>query len=268
MAGAKVHKGYAEAPTGQIHYRMAGEGIPLLLLHQSPQSSLMYEEAYPIFARAGVLTIGLDTPGFGMSDIPETRPSIETYASAIPPLLEALKLEKVAVLGHHTGACIATEISIARPDLVSKAIFSGPPVWQESVRQGLVDRARREPSPIRADGSHLSERWQYRVSRSTGWSNLRAMHRNVLQTLLAGDTDWYGHIAAYEYPMEERFMQVAVPGLILTNTGDDLYALSRRAHKLRPEFSYVELEGGSHDIVDEQPEAWCAAVVEFLKRDA
>jgi pimeloyl-ACP methyl ester carboxylesterase len=56
-----------------------------------------------------------------------------------------------------------------------------------------------------------------------------------------------------------------VPTLLLTNTGEDLYAATRRARALRPDFAYVELEGGTHDIVDEQPAAWAAAVSEFLR---
>jgi hypothetical protein len=34
---------------------------------------------------------------------------------------------------------------------------------------------------------------------------------------------------------------------------------------MRPDFAYVELEGGTHDIVDEQPDAWVASVADFVK---
>ena len=52
--------------------------------------------------------------------------------------------------------------------------------------------------------------------------------------------------------------------LILTNTGDDIYYAAQRARTLRPDFAYIELEGGTHDIVEEQPDEWTRAVVEFL----
>ena len=61
-------------------------------------------------------------------------------------------------------------------------------------------------------------------------------------------------------------MQIATPTLILSNSGEDLYAASRRAHGLRPDFAFAALDGGTHDIVDEQPEAWAAAVASFLKK--
>jgi hypothetical protein len=36
---------------------------------------------------------------------------------------------------------------------------------------------------------------------------------------------------------------------------------------LRPDFAFVALEGGGVDVVDQLPEAWSAAVVEFLSGD-
>jgi hypothetical protein len=34
---------------------------------------------------------------------------------------------------------------------------------------------------------------------------------------------------------------------------------------MRPDFDYVEIEGGTFDIIDEQPEAWANVVVNWLK---
>jgi hypothetical protein len=55
-----------------------------------------------------------------------------------------------------------------------------------------------------------------------------------------------------------------VPTLLYTNTGEDLYAATNRCRTVRPDFAYAELPGGTHDIVDEQPQAWAAGVLWFL----
>ena len=52
--------------------------------------------------------------------------------------------------------------------------------------------------------------------------------------------------------------------MLLTNTGEDLYQATLRAHGVRPDFGNAELAGGTHDIVDEQPEAWTEAIATFL----
>ncbi|MFN8534129.1 MAG: alpha/beta hydrolase [Dehalococcoidia bacterium] len=264
----KPRKGYVDAPTGQVHYRVLGDGEPLVLLHQSPNSSLMFSRAMPHLAALGLKAIAIDTPGYGNSDVPDSLPTVETYASVIPAVLDAFGLERSAVLGHHTGAATACEFAASQPEKVTKLILNGPPVYTDDERLRRLDRAPTGPMPLQADGSHLMQRWQRRIAASPGWSDLEAMQRGVVQTLYAGNYDWYGHRAAFEYRMMPRLLSLTVPTLILTNTGEDLYQLSCRAHDLRPDFAFVALEGGTHDIVDEQPENWAKAVAAFVLETA
>ena len=50
-----------------------------------------------------------------------------------------------------------------------------------------------------------------------------------------------------------------------TNTGDAIYSYSQRAQQLYPHFAWAELQGGTIDIIDEQPGAWSELVARFLK---
>ena len=79
-----VHaRGYADTSLGQIHYVEAGEGPPIVLLHQTASSSVMYARAMPLLA-ANYRAIAIDTPGFGMSDPPSSSQDIiEHYADAV-----------------------------------------------------------------------------------------------------------------------------------------------------------------------------------------
>ena len=115
------------------------------------------------------------------------------------------------------------------------------------------------------DGTHLQELWDSRARATKGWTDLDSMNRQVVYGLLAGEYYWYAHNAVSAYDQIAAFKKLKQPNLILTNTGDGIYFLAERARELRPDFAYVELEGGTHDIVDEQPEAWTQAVVAFLK---
>jgi pimeloyl-ACP methyl ester carboxylesterase len=251
-----------------VHYRDTGSGIPLILLHQSPHSSKMFTAAYDLLAARGVRAIGMDTPGFGMSDVPDPRPSIETYASVIPSLMDGLGIDRCTVLGHHTGASIAIEFALNHPERLKGVILNGPPIYDEEKKAASLARAERHGPVPEADGSHFLRSWQRRVNATPGWSNLKAMHRSVVDTLSNGDTAWYGHIAAYEHDTLGKFQKIAGPALIFTNTGDDVYSWAKRAHELRPDFEYAELEGGTHDIVDEQPEAWSDVVAGYVHKMA
>lgn len=257
-------RGYVDGPFGQIHYRIAGDGVPLILAHQSPSSSDMFRAAYGFLAAQGVMAIGVDTPGFGESDVPPQRPGIVDYSKAYAPVMDRFNLKAAALLGHHTGAANVTAFAFRHPERVAKLILNGPPLFTAAER---AERNARPagPVPLEKDGSHLSKRFQGRIAATPGWTNLDALHANFMQQLWAGDTFWYGHKAAYEYDMESEFKALTVPTMILTNTTDDLYQITQRARALRPDMAYAELIGGTHDIVDEQPEAWAAAVARYVK---
>ena len=259
-------KGYADGPTGQIHYQMAGDGMPLILCHQSPASSDMFAQVYHRLAARGIKAIGIDTPGFGMSDLPDEIPTIQDYAGAIIAVMDHLDLQKTAILGHHTGASIAVEVATAAPERISRIILNGPAVLTEAERNEFRAALKTAPSfDIKKDGSHLTNIWQRRAQFTPGWTSVEAMHRGVVQMLMAGEMEWYGHNAAFAHDISVPLKALTQPTLILTNTGDDIYYAAQRARELRPDFAYLELEGGTHDIVDEQPDDWTQAVADFLE---
>lgn len=265
-----IAKGYVDGPFGQVHYHQTcGTGPALVMLHQVPNSSAMFSPALPPLGRSGIHAVALDTPGYGMSDRPEHLPSIDDYATALTCAIRQLGLGSVALLGHHTGAAIAAEIAMREPSLVNCIILNGPPVMTQAERDEYSTAlANAPPLDVLADGTHLQQVWDRRVLFTPGWTDLPAMQRGVIQMLLAGDAYGHGHRAAFAHDIAEPMAQISQPGMILTNTGDDIYYAAQRARALRPDFEYVELVGGTHDIVDEQTEAWCRVVTGFVLRHA
>ena len=262
-----IEKSYVPGPFGQIHYYACGDGPALILAHQSPVCGRMFEQALPLLAELGLRAVAVDTPGYGNSDIPKAPPALPQYADAFLAVLDGLGLERAHFLGHHTGAGILCNFAARYPGHVDKLILNGPPLFSAEELEQFRD-FELGPQPVHADGSHLKEAWDRRLQYTPGWSNVQAMHRRLVDQLWAGDTWWYGHRAAFEYQMEPDLLALNGPVLILTNTGDDLYGSSQKVRALRPDFAYAELEGGTHDIVDEQPQAWAESVAGFIKGQA
>ena len=52
--------------------------------------------------------------------------------------------------------------------------------------------------------------------------------------------------------------------MVVSNTGDVMHDVARRALDIRPDCRYRELPGGTVDIVDQEPEAWAREVAAFL----
>jgi pimeloyl-ACP methyl ester carboxylesterase len=261
-----ITRSYIDGPYGQIHLRRAGRGTPLLLLHQSPLSGGMFDAVLPLLADAGFAAVAADTPGFGQSDLPATEVGIAGYAEAMVVVLDALGWDRAHIVGHHTGASIAAALGAHHGARVDRLILNGPALLSD-VERAHFAQFRFEPLALQADGSHLLAAWNQRLAASPGWSNLDAMHRYVTDMLANPMHYGRGFSAAFAHDLAADLRAISAPTLILTNSGDDLFAASQRAHALRPDFSFAALDGGTHDIIDEQPAAWTAEVTRFLRGD-
>jgi len=217
-------------------------------------------------AAAGIRAIGVDTPGFGMSTVPPHPPTIEDYADSVSAVLDHLAIERTFILGQHTGSMIAMEATLRHPSRYAGLILNTPTPFNAEERGQWANTLtpRQKAWGPKADGSHLLAMWERRCAASGAWTNLPAMHREVIQMLRAGDTLWYGHAASFVYDQFARLALIRVPSLILTNTGDLTFLIAQRAKERRPDFAYVELAGGTHDIIDEQPEAMSRSIVAFV----
>jgi pimeloyl-ACP methyl ester carboxylesterase len=264
----QTRRGYAPGPFGQVHYHEAGpaDGTPLVLLHQAPVSARQFEPVYPRLAARGIRAIGVDMPGFGFSDPTPFVPGVEDYAKAIPAVLDALGIAKACILGHHTGALVATEVALQFPGRIDRLLLNGPLPLEEAERAQWLEYCRNEEIPFReqADGSHFAKLFKVRYGFAGESVPVGTVTRYIVETLSGLAPFWYGHHAAFVYDHAASMRRVAHPTLILTNTGDQIYEHAQRARALRPDFAYAALEGGGIDVIDQLPEAWTAAVADFV----
>lgn len=79
LAGSPARGRYVEmSPGRRVHVIEAGEGSPLVLIHGSGPSALLF---LPLLARMeGVRAIAVDRPGFGMSE--QAEPAAMSYRDA------------------------------------------------------------------------------------------------------------------------------------------------------------------------------------------
>lgn len=264
------YRGYAEGPFGQLHFRLCGpeDGVPLLLVHQMPMSHRQFDTVYGLLAERGILAIGVDMPGFGMSDPPPQAPAIGDYATILPALLDHLRIPKVTALGHHTGAEIITEMAALYPDRVRALILNGPVPFDEKTRRnGLAYVEEKERNLVpQPDGSHLAQAFANRLSFANADTKWSLANRYLAEQFGGLGPFWYGHHAAFSYDHEAAIRAITHPVLILTNTGDQIYDLALKTRVIRPDFAFAQIAGGGIDIVDEKPEEWVAAVADYIAR--
>jgi pimeloyl-ACP methyl ester carboxylesterase len=152
------------------------------------------------------------------------------------------------------------------PERISALIMNGPMPVTEEERQNFMDNGYvREVNMVaESGGDYLTRVFAARERLAAGTLPLDRIGNFVIQAFMGRGKYFYGHHAAFQYRQDEALPKIAVPAMILTNTGDMIYDHALRAHAIRPDITLVELDGGGVDIVDQQPEQWADAVAAFL----
>lgn len=260
-----IRRAFADLSAGQVHFAECGEASApaVLLLHQSPRSWAEYRDVLPLLGRR-YRAIAMDTVGFGDSAPPPWAPSIERWARVAVELLDALGIERVHVVGHHTGGVIAVELAASCPDRVGALVLSSTPYTDEAFR---IARAQRPPIDAvqpQADGAHLMQMWRNRQGFYPA-DRPELLQAFVLDGLKASGDLEGGHRAVASYRMEERIGRVTQPVLLLRAPQDPF--ASPHAEELAAHLDnarIVEIEGGMVPLPDQLPEAFAGAVLDFL----
>jgi pimeloyl-ACP methyl ester carboxylesterase len=220
-----IQYGYTDTSEGQIHFSKMGEGdVSLLLFHESPQSSKVYERVIPYLAEK-FSVYAFDTPGYGMSTPPSSPLKIEEYAKLLVEGINNLKIQEYAVGGCHTGASLALEVLNTKgTDDAIFCVLNGVPYFSVEERQEYMNNW----SPgieIEENGEHLIWAWK-RYQRIYGAAASKELI-NFGAVGILGILDRYNwaYNAAFEYVPDSLLKNLDIPILFL-NTKKDLLTQS------------------------------------------
>jgi pimeloyl-ACP methyl ester carboxylesterase len=261
-----IERRFVPTKRARIHVAIAGQGEPLLLLHQTPRSWDEFRDALPLLGER-YHAIAMDTVGFGESDaLPAGDDSIESWASCAFDLLDALGVDQIVPIGHHTGAAIAIEMAAARPQRVRALVLSAPP---------FVDAARRAAAPTKkvidevtaaGDGAHLLELWRMRQPDYPA-DDTGLLERFIIDALKAGRLAAEGHRAVGRYVMETRLPLVTCPTLVIAPTADPhAYPVAGKVAAAIAGAKLIEIPGGMVPFPDQMPEVFATTTLGFLDR--
>jgi pimeloyl-ACP methyl ester carboxylesterase len=262
----KIRRAFADLSVGQVHYASCGDprAETVLLLHQSPRSWAEYRHVLPLIGRR-FRAVAMDTAGFGDSDDGAVPASIEQWARVAVELLDALRIARAHVVGHHTGGVIAVELASALAARVHGLVLSSTPYTDAAFRSARAERPPIDEVAMSSDGSHLAALWQKRAGFYPA-DRPELLEAFVLDALKVSGRMEEGHRAVAAYRMEERIAKIRQPTLILRATDDPFaapHAQDLKAHI--PQARIVAIEGGMVPLPEQLPEAFAGAVLSFLE---
>ncbi|PRX50445.1 pimeloyl-ACP methyl ester carboxylesterase [Prauserella shujinwangii] len=103
----------------RMHYRIAGDGPPLVLLHGWPQTGYCWRKLIEPLAREHTVVVP-DLRGYGLSDKPRTGYDKRTMAADVAELVSTLGFERAGVVGHDRGGRVAHRWALDRPRQVER----------------------------------------------------------------------------------------------------------------------------------------------------
>lgn len=270
---------------GPIEVQQAGEGIPLLMIHGSGGG---HDQGMD-FARGllphGVRVIAMSRFGYLRTPRPPDA-SPEAQADAHVCLLDALGIDKAAVMGVSAGGASALQTALRHPRRVAALVLVVPIAWKPG---GVVDST----PPV----SDEKDEWLLRMLGSDFlyWTALQVARDQVFRHVLATPPELIHAADAQEQrrvnAMAERVLPVSlralglrddtrlgkglrplaletvrVPTLAISarDDGYGTYASAEYTASRIPGAKFIGYDSGGHLLV-ERDKAVRAAVVEWLR---
>ena len=270
MSKPKVERRFIDAMAGQLHVRMAGhEGLrpAVLCLHLMPKSGRCFARLLPELA-GDRLAIAPDYPGYGESApfFSNAKPAIPDYADAIEEVMDHFKLEQVDLVGYHTGAMVAVELALRKPEAVRKVINISAPIL--NAREAAGFEKHYAAVPLDEEGTRFRTLWARVLQHRGPGMTLEMAAASFVDSLRGGERYEEGHRAAFQHSQDyaNALRQMAQP-LLVINIGDDLFVHSKRADALMRNGRRIDCPNWGHGFLDLWPTAAAAMMLEFLDSD-
>jgi pimeloyl-ACP methyl ester carboxylesterase len=261
---ASIQRHYAYAGERRIHYRRAGEGAPLVMLHASPGSSAGIESLIADLADH-YSVIAIDSPGYGESaSLGMDQPDMGDYADALVVTLDALNLDVVHLYGTHTGGKIGLEFGVRYPERVTGVFLDGIGLYTPEERASRIAHYTPSLQP-QWDGGHLVRTWAMRremlifspwydrngeARMARDLRSPQGLHDMAVDFLRAGEGYWRGYQAAFRYDAPAALKRVQVPTLLGGTPGDSLRKHLGRVDKVSPQVRIEAVDELVPRIVD------------------
>ncbi len=135
-------KKFADTPSGRIAYAEAGKGPVALFVHGVVVNSWIWR--HQLAGLADIRRcIAIDTLAHGATEVSDTQPvSTEAQAVMLAQLLDALKIDKVDLVGNDGGGAVCQIFAVNHPDRIRTLTLTNCDThdnWPPQAFQGFVD---------------------------------------------------------------------------------------------------------------------------------
>jgi pimeloyl-ACP methyl ester carboxylesterase len=238
--------GHVEHDHARIWYAAYGAGSPVILLHGGLGHSGNWGYQVPALVKSGRRVILVDSRGHGRSTRDARPYTYELMASDVLAVMEALRLDKAAMVGWSDGACVALILARTAPARVDRVFYFGCNMDPSGVKEIV-------PSPIlgRCIGRHAKD-----YARLSATPDQFKEFAAAVGLMMKTQPNYAARDLA----------EIRVPVTVVHSEGDEFIRLEHAEYLARtiPGARFLVLDGVSHFAPLQRPELFNRAVLDFL----
>lgn len=241
-----------------------GGGPTVLMLHGVAGGHLAFAPQVETLASAGYRAVAWDMPGYGHS-APIEPYTFKGLAQSCIALIEALKCERVVLLGQGLGGMVAQEVVARRPDVVDKLVLCGTwPAFDLPQPETFVAE---RIAPLDA-GQGMEQLAQLQVPQMVGPAALPEGVRLAMHCMGQVPAATYRRALECMVTFDRRanLPNILVPTLVLAGEQDQLAppAMMKRMADAIPYSTFLEMKGVGQLQNLEAPDDFDGMLLNFL----
>ncbi len=262
---------FIEVQGMNVHYRIEGEGEPLLLIHGTGASLHTWDDWVEVLKK-DFQVIRLDLPAYGLTGpSPEGNYTYEYYAGFINSFLEQLGISRCHVAGNSLGGGITWTFALLYPDKADKLILVDASGFPKDGKSPWIFRLAKNPiaGPLM---KNLTPRFIFQ-------SNLEAVYHQdslISESLVdryfdlarrAGNRDAFVDRSKVHNPdRTDQLAQIENETLIMWGAHDDWIPVgdATKFDQALPNSSVVIYENAGHVPMEEIPQVTARDARRFL----
>jgi pimeloyl-ACP methyl ester carboxylesterase len=212
--------------------------------------------------------VALDYPGLGQSDASATWRTIGDLAELMIDAIESAHLAggqhpSVDVCGYHTGAMVAAEVAIRRPDLVRQVVLIGVPYFADQAENDAELLSVMQDRPLPKELATLESSWRFAITDRHPDVSLERAYTNFLESAGAWRARAPVYRALHAYEAADRAVLITQPTLVLNPHGG-LKTHTRAYAQLIQDATLVELPELNYGIFDVAGEDLAKIMLQYL----
>jgi pimeloyl-ACP methyl ester carboxylesterase len=265
---------FVEVPGGRLFVACEGEGPPIVLLHAAIVDHRAWDAMVPGLVAAGFRVVRYDYRGFGQTTTDDVDFSNRADLIAV---MDALGIERAALVGNSRGGVISFDTAIEFPDRVVAVVgvgaslggFDGTPTPQELEIFHRAARIMAAPAPDLDEIADLTiSLWVDGPGQSPDRvdASIRRTVREMCRPL-AEPGRVQGRPIQLEPPAAERLGDLRCPVLAVAGQLDvsDVVQTALHLAEAAPNARAVVWPDVAHMVGLEQPARLNALIVDFLR---